>query len=81
MLFGFGYSNVCYVLLIFIQKAEKNRLKKSRWPKFCNIIFLFLLKVGSIGSDQQITLFCLKYFHQNLFAMTFISPSFTRVFF
>ena len=29
----------------------------------------------------KLTLSCLKYFHKNLFAITFISPSFTRVFF
>ena len=30
---------------------------KASWPKFCNITFLFLLKIGSVGPvDQQITL-------------------------
>ena len=48
MLFGFGYLYVCYILF----KAENNRLKKASWPKFWNIFFLFLLKVGSV--DQQI---------------------------
>ena len=34
----------------FFQKAENNRLKKkASWPKFCNTIFLFLLKIGSVG--------------------------------
>ena len=29
----------------------------ASWPKFCNIIFLFLLKIGSVGpADQQINL-------------------------
>ena len=41
----------------FFQEAGNNRLKKSYLAKFCNIIFLFLLKVGSIGPvDQQINL-------------------------
>ena len=41
----------------FFQKAENNRLKKISWPKFCNIVFLFLLKIGSVGPvDQQIHL-------------------------
>ena len=46
----------------FFQKAENNRLKKkASWPKFCNTIFLFLLKIGSVGRsvghvDQQINL-------------------------
>ena len=39
----------------FFEKAEKNRLKKASWAKFCNIIFLFLFKIGSVGPiDQQI---------------------------
>ena len=43
MLFDFGY------LWKIIDE------KKVSWPKFYNIIFLFLLNVGSIGSvDQQI---------------------------
>ena len=42
---------------IFFQKAENSRLKKASWPKFCNAIFLFLLKIGSGGPvDQQISL-------------------------
>ena len=41
MLPGFGYLCVCYVLFLFIQKAENNRLKKGSWSKFCNIIFFF----------------------------------------
>ena len=35
--------------LILFQKGENSRLKKASWPKFCNIIFLFLLKIGSVG--------------------------------
>ena len=39
----------------FLQKAENNRLKKASRPLFCDIIFLFLLKVGSARpTDQQI---------------------------
>ena len=39
----------------FLQKAEKNRLKKSQLVKSCNIIFLFLLKAGLVEPvDQQI---------------------------
>ena len=33
----------------FLKKAENNRLKKASWLKFCNIIFLFLLKIGLVG--------------------------------
>ena len=45
--FGCFYKFVMfYFLLFFFQKAENNRLKKASWPKFCNIIFLFLLKTG-----------------------------------
>ena len=33
------------------------KAKKAGWPKFCNIIVLFLLKIGSVGPvDQQINL-------------------------
>ena len=30
MLSGFGYLNVCYVLLLFLQKAKNNGLKKCQ---------------------------------------------------
>ena len=34
-----------------------DKFKKASWPKFCNIIFLFMLKIGLVGSvDQQINL-------------------------
>ena len=53
MLLGFGFLHVFYIF--FLQKAENNRLKKASWPKFCNIIFLFLFTVGSVDYvDQQI---------------------------
>ena len=45
MLLGVGYLYVCYT---FLQIIENNRLKKASWPKFCNIIFLLLLKVGLV---------------------------------
>ena len=42
MLLGFGYLyNIVMFYFIFLQKAEKNRLKKSQLAKICNIIFLF----------------------------------------
>ena len=45
-----------YFLFLF-QKAKNNRLKKASWSKFCNISFLFLLKMGLVGHvDQQINL-------------------------
>ena len=54
----------------FLQKAKqkqkkttKKQIKKSQWPIFCNIIFLFLLKVGSIGPvDKQINFILLSVF-------------------
>ena len=46
-----------YLLLLFFQKAENNSLKKASWSKFCNTIFMFLLKIGSVEpADQQINL-------------------------
>ena len=33
MLLDFGYLYVCYVLFLFLQKAENNRLKKSQLAK------------------------------------------------
>ena len=55
MLLGFGYLFVVMLYFFFLQKAENSRLKKVNWPTFCNIIFFFLLKIGSLRStDQQI---------------------------
>ena len=52
MLLGLGYLYV-YVLFIFFQKVENNRLYS--WPKFCNINSFLLLKVMSVERiDQQI---------------------------
>ena len=46
----------CYLFIYFLLKAENIELKKASWQKFCDI-FLFLLKIGSIGPvDQQINL-------------------------
>ena len=53
---------VCYILFLFfllffffLEKAENNRLKEK--PKICDIIFLFLLKIGLVGEvGQQINL-------------------------
>ena len=59
MLLGFSYlyNFVMFCFFFFFQKTENDRLKNDIWPKFCNIIFLFLLKIGSVGPvDQQINL-------------------------
>ena len=54
--FGYLYKFVMFYF-IFFQKGENNRLKKTSWPTFCNITFLFLLKIGSIGpADQPVNL-------------------------
>ena len=58
MLLGFSYLyKFVMFYFLFLQKAEDNKLKKSSWPKFCNIILLFLLKLGLFEhSDQHIDL-------------------------
>ena len=59
MLLGFGYLYrfVMFYFFFFFQKAENNRLKKSYLTKICDIIFLFFIKIGSVGPvDQQINL-------------------------
>ena len=59
MLFGFDYlcKFIFYFSLFKKKNAENNRLKKASWPQFCNIIFLFLLQIGSVKPvDQQINL-------------------------
>ena len=59
MLLGLGYLFkfvLFFFLFFFFQKAENNRLEKASWPKFCNIIFLFLIKIGSVGPVDQINL-------------------------
>ena len=82
MLLGFGYlNNIVMFYFIFLQKADNNRLKKSQLAKICDIIFSFLLKVASAGLvDNKLSWSCFKCLHRNLFAITFISPSFKRVF-
>ena len=50
-------SLLCFTSYFFYQKPEDNRLKKASWRKWCGIIFLFLLKIGSVGPvDQQVNL-------------------------
>ena len=50
------YAILLCFISFFLQKEENNSFKKASRPKFCTI-FLFLLKIGSIGSvDQQINL-------------------------
>ena len=56
MVLSFGYLKkfVMFYFFFFFQKAE---IKKKPTGNFCNIIFLFLLKIGSVGPlDQQINL-------------------------
>ena len=62
MLLGFGYLYKFVVFCFFFFKKQKIiDLKKSSWQKFCNIVFLFLLKIG-LGRpiDEQINLFLPK---------------------
>ena len=63
MLLGFSHlynfiSVFFCFLFFFVQKTENNRLKtKPVGQTFCNIIFLFLFKVGSIRPvDHKISL-------------------------
>ena len=58
MFLGFGYLYIfMFYFLFFYEKAKNNRQKKASWQKKFNIIFLFLLKIGSVGPvDQQINL-------------------------
>ena len=59
MLLGFGYLYK-FVIFYFLFLFEKQKIidkKKNSWPKVCNIIFLLLIKIGSVGPvDQQINL-------------------------
>ena len=53
-------SLLCFISFKKKKKSENNRLQASR-PKFCNIIFLFWLKIESVGPvDQQINLVSLN---------------------
>ena len=60
MLLKFVIYLICYVLFLFFFFFKKQKtvdLKKARRLKFCNIIFLFLHKIGSVGPvDPQIDL-------------------------
>ena len=58
MLLGFDYLHKFAMFFFFFFKKQKIiDLKKSSWTKYCNINFLFLLKIGSVGPvDQQINL-------------------------
>ena len=63
MLLGFGYlyKFVMFYFFFFCFVFKKQKIidqKKASCPKFCNIIFLFLLlKIGSVGPvDQRINL-------------------------
>ena len=60
MLLGFGYLYkfvMFYFFFFFFLKKQKIDLKKASWPKFCNIIFLFFLKMGQVGPvEKQINL-------------------------
>ena len=56
-------NNKCFLVLIiyisllcfFPKKQKEKDFKNASCPKFCNIIFLFLLEIGSVGPvDQQI---------------------------
>ena len=46
---GFGYLYKFAMFFSFFSKSRNKRLKKANWPKFCNIIFLFLIKIGRSG--------------------------------
>ena len=51
------YASLLCFISFFYRKKKIIALKKASGPKFCNIIFLFLPKIGSIESvDQQINL-------------------------
>ena len=60
--FGYLYKFAMFYFFFlfyfyFFQKAENNSFKKASWSKFYHIIFLSLLKIGSVGSvGQQINL-------------------------
>ena len=46
-----------FYFLFFFKKQKIIDWKKASWQKFCNISFLFLLKIGSVWPvDQQINI-------------------------
>ena len=72
MILGFGYLYKCvmFYFLSFFKKQKIIDLKKASWPKFCKIIFLILLKIGSFGPvDQQINLVSPNTKTKNLLSM------------
>ena len=59
MLLGIGYlyKFIMFYVLFFFKKQKLIDLKKASQSKFCTMIFLILLKIGSVGSiAQQINL-------------------------
>ena len=65
MLLGFGYLYKFVIFyFLFFSKAENNRLKKKPVGQNFVILFLVLLKIGSVGPvDQQINLVLRKWFY------------------
>ena len=59
MLLGFGYLYKFFMFYFFIFFKKRNIIEsiKASWSKFCNIMFSFLLKIGSFRPvDKQINL-------------------------
>ena len=58
--------------IFFFKKQKIIDFKKASRTKFCNIIFLFFLKIGSIGPiEQQLNLFS-PYLWKRCFDWTFL---------
>ena len=71
--FGYLYKSVMFHFLFLLKKQKIIDSKKASWPKFCNIIFLFLLKIGSVGPvEQQINL-ASSYTMRNIIVKIFCS--------
>ena len=71
--FGYLYKSVMFHFLFLFKKQKIIDSKKASWPKFCNIIFLFLLKIGSVGPvEQQINL-ASSYTMRNIIVKIFCS--------
>ena len=65
MLLGFGYLSKFVMFYFFFFKRFLIDLKKASWPKFCNIIFLFLFRIRSVGPvDEQINLVSPYFFNK-----------------
>ena len=79
-----GFSKFCALKPKWCVLADS---KMTHSVCVCSAHQNFVLLVDAMDWDLtykdliKLTLSCLKYFHQNLFAITFISPSFRRVFF